>query len=153
EGTNHIQALDLVGRKLPMHGGRLLRVFSDEITNAIRDSAGTPEMAEFLEPLKAEAKRLTATTMELGGKLPTDPELLGAIASNYLNQFALVTLAYVWVREAKAALGRPDGDPVRQSKLQCARYYMQMVLPEAAAYAAKVAVGKGVVTDIDVDLL
>ncbi len=153
EGTNHIQALDLVGRKLPMHGGRLLMRFADEISALIRECADDPRMAEFLGPLKAESKRLTATTMDLGAKAAADPELLGAAASNYLNQFALVTLAFVWARQVQAVLARDEADPLRRSKLQTARYYFQMVLPEAAMYAAKVAVGKQVVTDLDVDLL
>jgi alkylation response protein AidB-like acyl-CoA dehydrogenase len=153
EGTNHIQALDLVGRKLPMHGGRLLKGFADEITTLIRSSADDPRMAEFVGPLKAESKRLTEVTMALGAKAAADPELVGAAASNYLNQFALVALAYVWARQVKAVLDRPESDALRKSKLQTARYFFQMVLPEAAMYAAKVAVGKAPVTEIDVDLL
>jgi hypothetical protein len=110
-------------------------------------------MAEFLAPLKAESKRLTEVTMALGAKAAADPELIGAVASNYLNQFALVALAYVWARQVHAVLARPESDALRRSKLQTARYFFQMVLPDAAMYAAKVAVGKAPVVDVDVDLL
>ncbi|MCB9670905.1 MAG: acyl-CoA dehydrogenase C-terminal domain-containing protein [Alphaproteobacteria bacterium] len=153
EGTNHIQALDLVGRKLMMGGGRLMRVFAGEITDLIKSCADDARMAPFVEPLKAESKRLNATTMEMGGMASADHEVMGAVASAYLNQFALVTLAYVWARQAKAVIDRPEDDPQRRSKLQLARYYMELVLPEAAMYAQKVKAGKGAVVDIDVDLL
>ncbi len=153
EGTNHIQALDLVGRKLPMHGGRLMQVFAGEITALIRQYADNPVMAPFLAGLKTESKRLNDTTMAMGAVAMQDAETVGAVASNYLNQFALVTLAYVWARQAAAVLDRDDSDPLRRSKLQLARYYYEMVLPEAEMYAKKVAVGKSPMVDIDVELL
>ena len=153
EGTNHIQALDLVGRKMPMHGGRLMQVFAGEITGLIRACSGDERMAEFIDPLKRESKRLTATTMELGAKAGQDFELVGAVASNFLNQFALVTLAYVWARQVQAVIDRDETDPLRRSKTQTARFFMQQVLPEAEMFAAKVAAGKQSMTDIDIDLL
>lgn len=153
EGTNHIQALDLVGRKLAMHGGRLMRVFAGEITEIIRECSGDERMAPFIGPLKVESKRLTATTMQLGATASADHEVIGAVASNYLNQFALVTLAYVWAKQAKAVIDRDESDPMRRSKLQTARFFFEMVLPEAEMYANKVAAGKGSMTEIDIDLL
>jgi alkylation response protein AidB-like acyl-CoA dehydrogenase len=153
EGTNHIQALDLVGRKMPMHGGRLMQRFAAEVTGLIRECSGDERMAEFIDPLKVESKRLNATTMEMGGKAMQDAEIVGAVASNYLNQFALVTLAYVWARQVREVIDRDDSDPTRRSKMQTARYFFQLVLPEAESYAKKVAVGKSPMVDIDVDLL
>ena len=152
EGTNHIQALDLVGRKLPRHGGRLLQTFMGEITNLIRSSKGNEAMAEFIQPLKAESKRLQQVTMSLAGRGMADQEEAGAAASNYLNLFALVTLAYVWAEQVRHALTLEDG-PQKQSKLQTARYFYKMVLPEAAHFAALAEVGKAPMMDFDVDLL
>ncbi len=153
EGTNHIQALDLVGRKLPMHGGRLLRVFAEEVQTLVASAATVPGMAEFVEPLGKEAGRLQQTTMELGAKAMQDPELVGAVASNYLNQFALVSLAYVWAKQVHAALQRPEDDEIRRSKVQTARFFFQQVLPEAGMFAKKVAAGKASMTELDVELL
>mgnify|MGYP003886262581 CR=1 FL=1 len=153
EGTNHIQALDLVGRKLPMHGGRLMQVFAGEITQLIRECGGDERMAPFLNPLKAASKKLTEVTMALGGVAMQDNEVVGAVASAYLNQFALVTLGFVWAKQVKAVIDRDESDPVRRSKLQTARFYMELVLPEHEMYAQKVAVGKGPLMEIDVDLL
>jgi len=153
EGTNHIQALDLVGRKMPMHGGRLMQVFAGEITALIRECSGDERMAPYLEPLKRESKRLTATTMALGAKASQDFELVGAVASSFLNQFALVTLAYVWAKQVKAVIDRDESDPLRRDKLQTARFFMEQVLPEAELFAQRVEVGKECMVDIDVDLL
>jgi len=152
EGTNHIQALDLVGRKMPMHGGRLMQTFAAEITGAIKACAANPALAEFVEPLKGESKRLNATTMAMAGEAMQDAEVAGAIASNYLNQFALVTLALVWAKQLQQAATLPEDDALRRSKFQLARYFFALILPEAAMYAAKVAAGKAPM-DIDVDLL
>jgi len=153
EGTNHIQALDLVGRKLPMHNGRLFQTFMGEVSALIRATAGDESLAPFIEGLKKESKRLTNTTLSMSGVALKDPEVIGAIASNYLNQFALVTLAYVWLRQLKAAQELDEGDALRRSKFQTARFFFELVLPEAAMYAEKVAAGKGSMTDIDVSLL
>ncbi len=152
EGTNHIQALDLVGRKMPMHGGRLMQVFAGEITGLIRECSGDERMAPFIDPLKKASKKLTETTMALGGVAMQDNEVMGAVASSYLNQFALVTLAYVWARQVKAVIDRDDSDPLKRSKMQSARFFMELVLPETEVFAARVAVGKGPMMDADVDL-
>jgi alkylation response protein AidB-like acyl-CoA dehydrogenase len=152
EGTNHIQALDLVGRKLPMHGGRPMQTFATEVGGLLRATKDQPELAAFREALKVESARLNATTMQLAGVGMGDPETVGAVASAYLNQFALVTLAFVWLKQASAVLARPEGDPVRKDKLASARFYFEVLLPEAELLAKRVAIGKANVMEVDVDL-
>jgi alkylation response protein AidB-like acyl-CoA dehydrogenase len=140
EGTNHIQALDLVGRKLPIEGGRLARTFGAQITKLIHASKEDPRMAEFLEPLKKASKTLTAVTMQLGMKGMEDHEEAGAAASNYLNIFALTSLAYVWALQAHAAL---DGDSrFHRAKIKTARYFMHHILPEMDSLVAIMDAGK-----------
>ena len=151
EGTNHIQALDLVGRKLPRHGGRMLQTFMGEITALIREGKDNPELAEFITPLKARSKQLQQVTMSLAGRGMGDQEEAGAAASNYLNLFALTTLAYIWCRQVKHALTLEG--PVREAKLQTARYFFQMVLPEADLYAHLAEVGKAPMMDFDISHL
>lgn len=153
EGTNHIQALDLVGRKLPMGGGELVRVFAGKVGEVLRAAKEHPELHGFAEALKAESKRLNETTMTMGAAAMQDHEVIGAVANEYLNQFALVTLGYVWMRQLLAAVERPEDDPIRKAKFQTGRFYFELILPEAAMHAAKVAVGKGPMVEIDVDLL
>lgn len=141
EGTNHIQALDLVGRKLTVDNGRLFRVFQEEISGLIGECKSIEGMAEFVTPLKAASKKLMELTMSLGMKGMQDPEEAGAAASNYLNIFALTALAYAWCLQAKYALANPS-NKLSATKLKSARYYMAMVLPEMHAYAAIMEAGK-----------
>lgn len=153
EGTNHIQALDLVGRKLPTGGGRLMKVFAGEVQSLLAEAGADPRLQALVAPVAKEAGRLSKTTMELGQAAMADPEVIGAVGSAYLNQFAMVVLGYIWVRMAKHVIDRPEGDPVRESKLQLARFYVEYMLPEAGMHAKRVAIGKTSMTDIDIGLL
>ncbi len=149
EGTNHIQALDLVGRKLPRHGGRLFQVFSARITSLIRSSADEPKMSEFLAPLKAISKQTTGVTMELAGRAMEDNEVAGAVGTNYLTLLSLCALTYAMAVEARHALANPG--PHSDTKLKTVRWFNDMVLPEADSLVRKVAAGKGNMFDFDVD--
>jgi hypothetical protein len=140
EGTNGIQALDLVGRKLPRHGGRLMQVFQNRITEFLRGAKDVEGMGEFADPLKAASKELTAVTMELATKGMEDPEEAAAIASNYLKLFALTTLAFMWNIEAKHALSARGG--FGETKLRTARYFFSQILPERHALVEVIKNGK-----------
>jgi len=149
EGTNHIQALDLVGRKLPTEGGRLVRTFSGYITEIIRDSKGDERMEEFIAPLKEISKVLTEVTMGLGAKAMEDREVVGAIASPYLNLFALTVMAYVWCRQVK--YGFDSGHELAETKAKTARYFMHKVLPEYHTLVSIIESGKLNIMDFDVE--
>ena len=151
EGTNHIQALDLVGRKLPMGMGRLFKKFSAKVTEHIQAHKDDADMAEFLEPLKDASKKLTGVTMELSATAMKDPEVAGAIASNYLNVFAYTALAYVWSVSAAAAL-KKEG-VFYTSKIKTARYYFQNILPEMNGLLGVIAAGKDNIMAFSVDEL
>ena len=151
EGTNHIQALDLVGRKLPMANGRLIKGFVDEIKRFLGEHKENPAMAEFCAPLKQASKVLGDVTMQLAMKGMQDQEEAAAVASNYLTLFGLTALAYVWAHQAAAALGR-EGRFYR-AKIKTARYYMNMVLPEADALVRTIGCGKEHMMAFDVDEL
>jgi len=140
EGTNHIQALDLIGRKLPKDGGRLVRTFADLVTNMIRENADNEAMQEFIGPLKDASKKLTEITMALGAKGMQDAEEAGAAASNYLNIFALTSLAYIWCMQAKTALTMDSS--LARTKIKTARYFMHQILPEIDSLAAIIEKGK-----------
>jgi len=140
EGTNHIQALDLVGRKLPQGGGRLVRAFAGEVTKTIKAHKADERMEPFLGPLKDASKALTAVTMELGAKGMKDPEEVAAVASNYLNIFALTALALVWARMAAKTID--ERSPFEVTKLKTARYFMSNVLPEIHSLVSLVKAGK-----------
>ena len=142
-----------MGRKLPMNGGSLMRTFAGEVTALIRASSEHEALAPFVQALKTESKRLNETTMAMGGAAMQDAEVVGAVSSNYLNQFALVTLGYVWLRMLHTVVERPEDDSFRKAKFQTGRFFFELVLPEAKMYAEKVAVGKLPMTEIDIDLL
>ncbi len=140
EGTNHIQALDLVGRKMPIDNGRLIRTFGEEVTTLIRECKEIPEMAEFITPLKEASKMLTEETMGLAMKGMGDPEEAGAVASSFLTLFGLTAVAFSWCHQARHALKR--GDSYSATKLKSARYYMHNVLPRIHSLKAIMAAGK-----------
>ena len=149
EGTNGIQALDLIGRKMPEGGGRLLRRFFHPMQEFLLANMGDEEMKEFCRPLMAAFAQLQQVTLLLAQKGLTDPEEAGAAASDYLRFFGLVAVGWMWARIAKTALERaaPEksgGDPAGfyASKLDVARFYMKKVLPETASLGLSIQAGK-----------
>jgi hypothetical protein len=149
EGTNHIQALDLVGRKLPQGGGRLVRVFAGEVTATIKQFKDDERMEPFVTALKDASKTLTAVTMELGAKGMKDPEEVAAVASNYLNIFALTALALVWTRMAGKTIEQKNR--FETTKLKTAHFFIANVLPEIHSLVALVKVGKAHMMAFDED--
>ena len=143
EGTNGIQALDLVGRKLPMHMGRLLRAFFHPVDAYIRQRLEKPELAEFVLPLAKAFGRLQQSAALLAQKGLADPEEAAAGASDFLRLFGLVAYAYMWARMAEIALGKSAGEDAAfyGGKLATARFFMTRLLPESSALAAQIGAG------------
>jgi butyryl-CoA dehydrogenase len=133
EGTNGVQALDLVGRKLPSGTGRLLRRFFHPAMAFVEEHQADPQLAELVLPFAKALGRLQQATAWLAQAGLKDPTEGGAAASEYLRLFALTALAYMWVRMAKAALARPGDAEFARTKLATARFYMARVLPETGA--------------------
>ena len=151
EGTNHIQALDLVGRKLPKDSGRLVRVFSGYITDMIRSASDIEEMDFLVAALKDVGKKLSSTTMDFGMKAMADREVAGAVGSHYLNFFSLVAMTYVWCVQAKYAI--ENDTPNKATKLKTAQYFVDKVLPEHHALLAYIGTAKSNIMDFDVEEL
>ena len=152
EGANGIQALDLVGRKLGVGMGRLLRRFFHPVQAFLESNVDAVELEEFTLPLAKAFSRLQQATGQIAQKGLADPEEAGAAASDYLHLFALVALAYHWARAAQIAqqrlAGAADMAPTTLSadfyrvKLETARFFMSKVLPESSALFARVMAGK-----------
>lgn len=146
EGTNGIQALDLVGRKMGQNYGRLLRRFFHPVSGFIESHQNDTQMQEFIFPLaKALAKlqQLTASVAMRGLKDPTEA---GAASSDYLRMFALVALGYMWARMAcvaqeKIAAGAGSRADFYDSKIKTARFYFARMLPETEAHFRKAMAG------------
>jgi hypothetical protein len=133
EGTNGIQALDLVGRKLPSGTGRLLRRFFHPAMAFVEEHQADPQLAELVLPFAKALGRLQQATAWLAQAGLKDPTEGGAAAADYLRLVALTAFAYMWVRMAKAALARPGDAEFARTKLATARFYMTRVLPETGA--------------------
>ncbi|MEE2755249.1 MAG: acyl-CoA dehydrogenase C-terminal domain-containing protein [Myxococcota bacterium] len=140
EGTNHIQALDLIGRKLPKDGGRLYKVFSKKVYRFIKENRDTASVGEFIPKLEAALNRLNEATMALGMKGMSDPEEAASQASNYLNLFGITTLAYLWARMALGASQRSG--QFYETKVKTARYFYSHILPETDSIYAIINAGK-----------
>lgn len=155
EGTNGIQALDLVGRKMPQGFGRLLRRFFHPVQEFIEAEMNNEEMAEFIMPLFKSFAKLQQATALIAQKGLKNPDEAGAASSDYLRQFALVALGYMWCLMVKAALAKKasgEGDTkFYDSKIKTARFFMQRMLPEADARFKMLMAGADTLMDMDVD--
>ena len=140
EGTNHIQALDLVGRKLPTAGGRMYRRFSKRLHKQVESMREHEAFSTFGAPLEAAINRLDATTMELAGRGMADQEEAAAVATNYLMLFGYTALAYVWCKLAGHAWGKSGRQ--NEAKVKTAHYYFTNVLPECEGLVAILKAGK-----------
>lgn len=140
EGTNGIQALDLVGRKLPMDNGRLYRTWSEHIARFCDAEDSNAALGELLPALRRGQELLDTTTLALAAKGFEDPEEAAAVASDYLRLFGYVAVAYAWAEVVAAAAKR---DPVLlDKKAKLARYYYRQVLPETEALVRIIREGK-----------
>ena len=130
EGTNGIQAMDLVGRKLSLKGGQLVRTLFAELTGYLKEDPEAPHREE----LKAAIRSLESATLWIASNAPKDPEQAGAAATPYLRLMALTVIAYLWSRMAgvaQAQLNAGEGNkPLLEGKLVSARFYFEKLLPE-----------------------
>jgi len=137
EGTNTIQSLDLLGRKVLMDNGARLRKFGAMVTAFIEQYGTRPDMNEFITPLADLGDKVTKLTMELGMKAFGNPDEAGAAAVDYLRVVGHLVYAFFWAKMARIALDRikADGDkvdPFYVNKVTVARFYFQRLLPETA---------------------
>jgi butyryl-CoA dehydrogenase len=141
EGTNGIQALDLVGRKMPAHAGRYLRRFFHPVSEWIEAHGEDEALAEFVLPLSKAFGRLQQTTAQIARAGMANPFEAGAAATDYLRLFGLTALAFSWARTAQIALPKAESDPFYRAKLTTARFFMQKLLPQTSALAAQIMAG------------
>jgi alkylation response protein AidB-like acyl-CoA dehydrogenase len=137
EGTNGIQSLDLIGRKVLMDNGAKLRKFGAMVQQFVEEHGTSTEMNEFVTPLADLGDKVTRLTMELGMKAFANQDEAGAAATSYLRIIGHLCFAYFWAQMARLALTRvkEDGekvDPFYTAKLTVARFYFQRLLPETA---------------------
>ena len=134
EGTNTIQSLDLLGRKVLLDKGKKLKKLVLLVQQLIEKEGGDAAMLEFINPLADLGEKLTKLTTELGLKSFTNPDEVGAAAVDYLRVVGHLVFAYFWTRMARVALNhQAEDDPFYRAKLATARFYFAYLLPETAA--------------------
>ncbi len=133
EGTNTIQSLDLLGRKVLMDNGAKLRQFGEKIQAFVEANGADEAMSEFITPLADIGGKLTKLTMEIGMKAFQNRDEVGAAAVPYLRVVGHLVYAYLFARMAKIALEKEgSGDNFYKAKLATARFYFGRLLPETA---------------------
>jgi alkylation response protein AidB-like acyl-CoA dehydrogenase len=155
EGTSGIQALDLVGRKLPRKMGRLLRQFFHPLDQFIQDSMSDPEMKEFVMPLAKSFARLQQATAWIAEQGLKNPDQAGAASMDYLKMFGLVALGYMWARMAKISGAKlangGDDHAFHERKVALARFFMAKSLPETSSLLSKITAGADLLMALDAD--
>ena len=146
EGANGIQALDLVGRKLPQNGGRAVQAFFKEVGDFCEENRSNEQMVEFTKGLKKGLNDLQAATMWFVQNAMAKPDNAGAGSHDYMHLFGLVALGYMWGLQAKAALEKKaagaNGDATYlDNKLVTARYFFERIMPESSAHLARISSG------------
>ena len=153
EGTNGIQALDLVGRKLPQSNGRLLRSFFHPVAEFIEQNSNHPVLADMVKGLARAFGALQLATAHIATAGLRDPEEAGAAATEYLRLLGLVALGFMWARAAVVSLEKlpaANGDAgFYRSKLTTARFYMERVLPQAGGLLVAIKSGKAAMMEMN----
>jgi acyl-CoA dehydrogenase len=146
EGTNGVQALDLVGRKLPKDGGRALQAFFAEVTAYAKERSADTAMTPYVKPLGQSLGDLQQATMWFLQNALGNPDNAGAGATDYMHLFGLVALGYMWCLMAEAAKSKAgaggDSAADRMSqRLATGRFFMERMLPGTATHLARIKAG------------
>ena len=155
EGTNTIQALDLLGRKVLGDNGAALKKFGKLVGALVQEEGVNEKMAEFINPLAGLADQMTKFTTELGFRGMQNPDEVGAAAVDYLRVAGHMVFGYFFARMAQVALreiANGNTDPFYGAKLQTARFYFAKLYPETAMLMRKARAGSKPLMDTDLAL-
>jgi butyryl-CoA dehydrogenase len=153
EGTNTIQSLDLLGRKILMDNGAKLKKFGAKIQAFVEDNGTDEALSEFITPLGDLGDKVTKLTMEIGMKAFQNPDEVGAAAVPYLRVVGHLVFSYFFAQMAKIALEKQDsGDSFYKAKLATARFYFARLQPETAMLIRQARSGSANLMAMDVDL-
>ncbi|MFT5139903.1 MAG: alkylation response protein AidB-like acyl-CoA dehydrogenase [Lysobacterales bacterium] len=147
EGTNEVQAADLVLRKLSANNGRIVEVFFADLKGMLSDQES---QSEFVGPAMAALENLVQVTVWMQEKLLKDIAAVSGAATLYQRMFALTVVACLWADIIRTIDGK-EGD-FFETKRKLARFYMQNVLPEAESLGRAVTLGADSLADFDIRL-
>ncbi|WP_430513080.1 acyl-CoA dehydrogenase C-terminal domain-containing protein [Pannonibacter phragmitetus] len=154
EGANGIQALDLVGRKLPANGGRAVMAFFEEVGAFLKAHKEDEALAPYTKPLKQGLDHLQAATMWFMQNAMSNPDNAGAGSTDYMHLFGLVALGYMWAQMAKAAQAKiASGEETErfEAKVTFGRYFMERTMPETGAHLARITSGSATMMALAAD--
>ncbi|WP_438750405.1 acyl-CoA dehydrogenase C-terminal domain-containing protein [Pararhizobium sp. O133] len=154
EGANGIQALDLVGRKLALNGGRAITALFKEIGDFCEENRADEKLAPYTKGLKKGLNDLQAATMWFMGNAMAKPDNAGAGSTDYMHLFGLVVLGYMWAKiaktaEEKLAEGAGDREAYLKNKLVTAKFFMERIMPETALRKARIETGADTLMALD----
>ena len=157
EGTNTIQSLDLLGRKVLGDNGAKLKALGARIAQFIEDEGVDEAMQEFVNPLADLGQKVQKLTTELGMKALGNADEVGAAAVDYLRVAGHLVFAWLFAQMAKVALEKQAdpataGDPFYAAKLATARFYFAKLLPETASLIRSARAGAKPLMDLDAAL-
>ncbi|MCS4294694.1 alkylation response protein AidB-like acyl-CoA dehydrogenase [Comamonas sp. BIGb0152] len=157
EGTNGIQALDLLGRKVLGDQGAALKALGKLVQGLVEEEGVNERMADFINPLAQLAGQMTGITTELGLKALQNPDEVGAAATDYLCVMGHLVMGYWWARMAQTALrALAEGDVADKTfyegKLQTARFYFARLFPEAGLRVRTMRTGSKLLMNTDAAL-
>jgi len=151
EGANGIQALDLVGRKLPRDGGRAVMAFFAEVGAFAKEHAADEAMKPYTAPMSAALGHLQQATMWLMQNAMKQPDNAGAGATDYMQLFGLVVFAYMWAKMAKVAqdkIASSGATPYLTTKLVTGRFFMERMLPETSVHLTRIQTGSATTMEL-----
>ncbi|WP_319772259.1 acyl-CoA dehydrogenase C-terminal domain-containing protein [Breoghania sp.] len=153
EGANGIQALDLVGRKLPANGGRAIMGFFNEVGTFLKEAGAEETIVPLAASLKAGVDDLQKATMWFMQNAMAKPDNAGAGSVDYMHLFGLVAMGFMWVKmarvaAAKLAEGGDSKEEFYRTKLVLARFYMERLMPETAMRLARISAGCDTVMEL-----
>lgn len=151
EGTNGIQAMDLLARKVAGSKGKLVLVFLEEVRAYIQENK-SDAMKEFTQPLANATDELAELTEYLLVAAQASPEELGCAANDYLHVFGYTAMAYIWARMAEVSLAANDDKTFHESKIRTARYFFARLLPRCQSLITSAKSGQSAVFDIAEEL-
>jgi hypothetical protein len=156
EGTNGVQAMDLVGRKLPMHGGRALQALLKLVADEVASAKAEEQLAPIAEALEKASGQLGAATMWLMQNAMKNPDNAGAGAHHYMHILGIVATGLMWLRMAKAAttlIAAGEGDAgFLEAKLVTARFFAERIMPDAGSLRRKIEGGADSLMALDPEL-
>lgn len=152
EGTNGIQSLDLIARKVVRDGAAKYRLFVGHIEEFVSAHGDYDELKYAKQMLQESVSDLSEITQWILTQSKNDANFVGAIAVHYLHLFGLTTFAYLWYRMAVCAMGSECGTQFKQSKIETAQYYFHKILPKRKGLEAMIRQGSAPVMAMDVSL-